>query len=95
MVFSVPLLFVAAMFVSNLKHAPSRQLPLTASKTVFSQLNVLEFPHVRTTKPAKSNTFTYKLCDCISHADCLFTVIIVTTETAVCSEHSCASPHGD
>ena len=36
-VFRVTLLF-AAMFVSNLKHAPSRELPLTARKTVFSHL---------------------------------------------------------
>ena len=35
-------------------------------------------PDVQTTKGAKSNTFTCKLYDCISHADWLFTVIIVT-----------------
>ena len=29
-------------------------------------------------KGAKSNTFTCQLCDCASHADWLFTVIIVT-----------------
>ena len=29
-------------------------------------------------KGAKSNTFTWQLCDCTSHADWLFTVIIVT-----------------
>ena len=29
-------------------------------------------------KGAKSNTFTCQLCDCTSHADWLFTVIIVT-----------------
>ena len=35
-------------------------------------------PDLQTTKGTKSNTFTCKLCDCISHADWLFTVIIVT-----------------
>ena len=29
-------------------------------------------------KGAKSNTFTCQLCDCTSHADWLFTIIIVT-----------------
>ena len=29
-------------------------------------------------KRAKYNTFTCQLCDCTSHADCLFTIIIVT-----------------
>ena len=38
-VFCVPLLFRCHICLSNLKHAPSRKLPLTARKTVFSHLN--------------------------------------------------------
>ena len=37
-VFCVPLLFRRHVCLSNLKHVPTRKLPLTASKTVFSHL---------------------------------------------------------
>ena len=37
-VFPVPLLFRRHVCLSNLKHAPSRELLLTAHKTVFSHL---------------------------------------------------------
>ena len=37
-VFCVPLLFRRHVCLSNLKHPPSRELPLTARKTVFSHL---------------------------------------------------------
>ena len=37
-VFCVPLLFRRHVCLSNLKHTPSRELPLTARKTVFSHL---------------------------------------------------------
>ena len=37
-VFCVPLLFHHHVCLSNLKHAPSRDLSLTACKTVFSYL---------------------------------------------------------
>ena len=39
-VFCVPLLFRRQFCLSNLKHAPSCELPLTARKTVFSHLNI-------------------------------------------------------
>ena len=40
------LAFFAAIFVlSNLKHAPSRKLPLTARKTVSSPLNHRHYHH--------------------------------------------------
>ena len=38
-VFCVPLLFCRHVCLSNLKHAPSLELLLTAHKTVFSHLN--------------------------------------------------------
>ena len=38
-VFCVPLLFRRHVYLSNLKHAPSCELPLTAQKTMFSHLN--------------------------------------------------------
>ena len=38
-VFCVPLPFRCRVCLSNLKHAPSRELLLTACKTVFSHLN--------------------------------------------------------
>ena len=38
-VFCVPLLFRRHVWLFNLKHAPSRKLPLTTRKTVFSHLN--------------------------------------------------------
>ena len=37
-VFCVPLLFRRYVFLSNSKHAPSRELPLTDRKTVFRRL---------------------------------------------------------
>ena len=37
---TVPLLFRSHVCLSNLKHAPSRELPLTATKTVFSHLRL-------------------------------------------------------
>ena len=37
-VFCVPMIFRRHVCLSNLKHAPSRKLPLTAHKTVFSHL---------------------------------------------------------
>ena len=40
-VFCVPLLFRRHVGLSNLKHEPSRKLPLTARKTVFSHLNAI------------------------------------------------------
>ena len=39
-VFCLPLLFRRHVCLSKLKHSPSRELPLTARKTVFSHLNL-------------------------------------------------------
>ena len=41
-VFCVPLLFHRHVCLSNLKHAPSRKLLLTAQKTVFNHLKMSE-----------------------------------------------------
>ena len=41
-VFCVPLLFLRHVCLSNLKHAPSRKLSLTARKTVLSHLKTLD-----------------------------------------------------
>ena len=43
-VFCVPLLFRRHVCLSNLKHAPSRKLPLTVRKTVFSHLKLSSNP---------------------------------------------------
>ena len=40
-VFCVSLLFCCHVCLSDLKHAPSRELPLTAHKTVFSYLKCI------------------------------------------------------
>ena len=39
-VFCVPILFGRHNCLSNLQHAPSRKLPLTARKTVFNHLKL-------------------------------------------------------
>ena len=42
-VFCAPLHYRRHVCSSNLKHSPSRELPLTARKTVFSRLNYTKF----------------------------------------------------
>ena len=42
--FCLPLLFRRHVCLSKLKHSPSRELPLTARKTVFSHLKQLAWP---------------------------------------------------
>ena len=44
-VFCVPLLFRRHVCLSNLKHSPSRELPLTGRKTVFSHLKLSSILH--------------------------------------------------
>ena len=58
-VFCAPLLYRRHVCSSNLKHSPSRELPLTARKTVFSHLKYTKFKPLQ--KPTTISVSTWSI----------------------------------
>ena len=58
-VFCAPLLYRRHVCPSNLKHSPSRELPLTARKTVFSHLKYTKFKPLQ--KPTTISVSTWSI----------------------------------